>query len=231
MSLSIVIPVINEAENLSRGLSWLMSQQRVTEVIVVDGGSSDTSADVARAAGAKLLFSPPGRALQMNVGAASATGETLLFLHADTQLPDNAFELITQAIEMGRLWGRFNIRLSGRHWLLRVVERMINLRSCITGIATGDQALFMRREQFAALGGFAEIPLMEDIELSRRLRRLQWPCCIRQPLITSSRRWEHYGILRTILLMWQLRLAYFLGASPQWLAQRYQRSNIQGQGS
>jgi rSAM/selenodomain-associated transferase 2 len=225
MSVSIIIPVLNESQELGKTLPPLLSDPGVLEVIVADGGSSDSSRDVATACGARVINAPCGRALQMNAAAAAARGDILLFLHADSRLPAKAIAEIKEAIDSGALWGRFNIRLSGRHWLLRVVERTINIRSCLSGIATGDQAIFLGRELFERLGGYAEIPLMEDVELSKRLRRLRWPVCIREPLITSSRRWEHYGILRTILLMWWLRLAYFLGACPASLACRYRRSD------
>lgn len=231
MTLSIIIPALNEAQALHLLLPALLAQRESVEVIVADGGSQDETPSVVTDLGATLIHSERGRARQMNVGAACANGNILLFLHADSQLPSDAFQLVEEAIATGKLWGRFDLRLSGRHWLLRVVEHAINWRSCLSGIATGDQAIFLRRDTFESLGGYAELPLMEDVELSKRLKRLAAPCCIHQPLITSSRRWEHYGILRTIFLMWQMRLAYFLGASPESLAQRYRRSDTAGQGS
>jgi rSAM/selenodomain-associated transferase 2 len=167
----------------------------------------------------------------MNAGAAGASGDILLFLHADTRLPANALALIESVVSATRPWGRFDLRLSGHHWLLRIVERMINWRSAVSGIATGDQALFVRRDLFESLGGYARIPLMEDVELSTRLRSLARPCRIRQPLTTSSRRWEKHGIVRTILLMWQMRLAYYWGTPVEVLAQRYRRSDTAGEGS
>ena len=231
MTLSIIIPALNEADALRALLPALFLQQESVELIVADGGSEDQTPAVVTQRGAQLIVAECGRALQMNAGAAAASGDILLFLHADSQLPANAFQLVEDAIARGELWGRFDLRLSGKHWLFRVVERLINWRSCLSGIATGDQAIFLRRETFESLGGYAEIPLMEDVDLSKRLKRLAAPCCIRQPLTTSSRRWEHHGIVRTILLMWQMRLAYFLGASPESLAQRYRRSDTAGQGS
>lgn len=231
MSISIIIPALNEAPGLSRILPALLAQQGVAEVIVADGGSADATPAISSELGAVLLATGRGRAQQMNAGAARATGEVLLFLHADSQLPRDALSLVEQAIASGAVWGRFDLRLSGRHWMLRIIERLINWRSCLSGIATGDQAIFLRRALFESLGGYAEIPLMEDVELCKRLRRLAYPHCIHAPLITSSRRWEHYGILRTILLMWQMRLAYFLGASPHSLARRYRRSDSPGAGS
>jgi rSAM/selenodomain-associated transferase 2 len=231
MSVSVIIPVLNEAEGLAALLPELLAQQDLAEVIVADGGSRDATPDIVQSAGAQYINTHIGRAVQMNTGAAQATGDTLLFLHADTRLPPNAVVLIEEVISAGAMWGRFDLRLSGRHWLFRVVERMINWRSCLSGIATGDQAIFLRRDQFEAMGGYAEIPLMEDVEISKRLRRLKWPFCIHQPLTTSSRRWEHHGIVRTIVLMWRMRLAYFLGTSPETLAEQYRRSDTAGQGS
>jgi len=224
--ISIIIPALNEAATLKAILEPLQDwRQAGHEVILVDGGSEDESQNVASPLVDVLLESERGRARQMNAGARVASGEALLFLHADTRLPDAADMLVQRALGQCR-WGRFDVRLSGSHWLLRVVERMMNWRSCLTGIATGDQAIFLERKLFDELGGFPELPLMEDIALSKRLRhRVGRPACLSPPLTTSSRRWEENGILRTILLMWRLRLAYFLGASPQELAclYRYRR--------
>lgn len=231
MSVSIIIPALNEAKSLRELLPSLALQQGVAEVIVADGGSGDETPAIVADSAAKVVTTDRGRAHQMNAAAASATGDILLFLHADTLLPANAMTLIESVISDDHPWGRFDLRLTGRHWLLRIIEHMINWRSSVSGIATGDQAIFLRRNIFESLGGYAEIPLMEDVELSRRLRRLARPCCICQPVITSSRRWEHHGMVRTILLMWQIRLAYFLGTSPETLAQRYRRSDSAGEGS
>jgi rSAM/selenodomain-associated transferase 2 len=231
MSVSIIIPTLNEAKSLCALLPELLARPGVAEVIVADGGSGDETPAIVADSRAKLVTSQRGRARQMNAAAARATGDILLFLHADTLLPANAMTLIESVVSEDRPWGRFDLHLTGRHGLLRIVERMINWRSSVSGIATGDQAIFLRRDTFELLGGYAEIPLMEDVELSTRLRRLARPICIRQPVITSSRRWEHHGILRTILLMWQMRLAYFLGTSPETLAQRYRRSDTAGEGS
>ncbi len=192
------------------------------ELILVDGGSCDSTLDIARPLVDKLLNSAPGRAWQMNQGAEAASREVLLFLHADTLLPCEGDTLILQALMQRNTWGRFDVRLSGRHWLLRVVERMMNWRSCLTGIATGDQGIFVERSLFNRLGGFPPLPLMEDIAMSKHLKReVGPPVCIHTPLITSSRRWEQYGIVRTIVLMWRLRLAWFLGVPAERLAQRY----------
>jgi rSAM/selenodomain-associated transferase 2 len=156
----------------------------------------------------------------MNAGAALGSGEALVFLHADTTLPQNADRLIEAALSR-RAWGRFDVRIAGRHKLLAIVARMINWRSRATGIATGDQAIFVARPAFLAVGGFPDLPLMEDIAISKRLKRISRPACIGTPAVTSGRRWERNGVLRTILLMWRLRLAYYFGAEPALLARRY----------
>jgi rSAM/selenodomain-associated transferase 2 len=228
VTISIVIPAINEAAALSVLLPKLQQLDDVAEIIVVDGGSSDSTPVMTKQHGAVLLQSERGRALQMNTGAAHATGNTLFFLHADSQIPADASQLIQREISEGAQWGFFKLRLSGRHWLLRITERMINWRSCLTGIGTGDQGIFVQRELFESLEGYAPIPLMEDVALSKQLKSISHPACINKPIITSSRRWEHHGILRTILLMWRLRLAYALGTPPEKLAQRYRRSDNPG---
>jgi len=220
--LSVVIPARNEADNI-RGLLQALAplRQRGAELILVDGDSTDDTRALASGYVDHLLQTGRGRALQMNAGAALARGQVLWFLHADTDIPREVDRHIREALEQ-RPWGRFNVRLSGRHPLLRVVERAMNLRSCLTGIATGDQGMFMSRQDFQSLGGYPEIGIMEDITLSARLKgALGRPACVRTPLITSSRRWERHGILRTILLMWWLRLAYALGISPERLARWY----------
>lgn len=219
MKLSIIIPVLNEADHIGACLQALPVDEHV-EVIVVDGGSNDDTVLFATPY-ATVLSCEPGRSKQMNAGAQNASGEVLLFLHADTVLPVDAIEQIQQCITAGAGWGRFDVRLSGNRLAFRVIERMMNWRSCITSVATGDQAIFVRREWFDQVAGFPDIPLMEDIALSKRLRRIQSAACIRQPVITSSRRWLQRGVTRTVLLMWKLRLYYFLGVSPQRLAAMY----------
>jgi rSAM/selenodomain-associated transferase 2 len=220
--LSIVIPVLNESAGITACLNALAPlRARGAEVIVVDGGSADDTAALAKPLADFFIASARGRAIQMNAGAAIASGDVLLFLHADTRLPPNADELILEGIAQSqRVWGRFDVTIEG-HRLLLVVAASMNARSRITGIATGDQAMFVTREAFSAAGGFPEIALMEDIELSRRLKRISPPCCLRARVWTSGRRWEKRGVLRTILLMWRLRLAYFFGAKPEELARRY----------
>lgn len=219
MKLSVVIPVLDEAAGIRACLEALAPlRERGHEVIVVDGGSRDRTAELAASLGGRVVSSPRGRAVQMNAGARLATGQALLFLHADTTLPPDAERWVQEALET-RQWGRFDVAIEGRHPLLKVVAWSMNWRSRLTGIATGDQALFVRREAFP---GFREIPLMEDIAFSRAMKRRGAPACLRQRVRTSGRRWESRGVVRTILLMWRLRLLYFLGARPESLARRYE---------
>jgi rSAM/selenodomain-associated transferase 2 len=191
------------------------------EVIVVDGGSTDETCALAAPLCDQLLVSDRGRAVQMNRGAAEATGEVLLFLHGDTVLPSGAGQVLQDFRYSDRAWGRFDVRLSGNRPLFRVVALMMNLRSRLTGIATGDQGIFVRRSVFEDLGGYQEMPLMEDIEICRRLRRISSPWCVSIPVITDSRRWEQHGAWRTIRLMWRLRWRYWRGADPAELALAY----------
>jgi rSAM/selenodomain-associated transferase 2 len=223
MYLSIIIPVLNEAEIIRPALQALQPlRQRGHEIIVIDGGSHDDSAVAACNLADHVLVSPRGRAMQMNRGAANARNDILLFLHIDTQLPANADEHIASAIAgRPRAWGRFDVRLSGRRFIFAVIARMMNLRSRLTGIATGDQAIFVARDLFHRIGGYPEIALMEDIALSRLLRKQCAPCCLTSTVVTSSRRWEKHGVLRTILYMWWLRLIYFFGADPDLLMKKY----------
>lgn len=222
MKLSIIVPVLNEAQALPLLLERLLPLVRHDcEVIIADGGSSDGSADIAQCAGFTLVRSAHGRARQMNAGAARATFDTLLFLHADTQLPDGAGVLVEQALSDSHQWGRFDVCIAGRPLMLRVVGRMMNLRSRLTGIATGDQAMFVIRAAFDAVGGFPDQPLMEDVELSKRLRTISQPACIARCVTTSGRRWETRGIWRTILLMWRLRWKYWRGVPASQLAREY----------
>ncbi|HTQ78160.1 MAG TPA: TIGR04283 family arsenosugar biosynthesis glycosyltransferase [Burkholderiales bacterium] len=218
MRLSIVIPVLDEAAALPGALRALAPlRARGHEVIVADGGSADGSAALAAPLADAVLAAPRGRARQMNAGAAQARGEALVFLHADTRLPEAADRAIAAALA-GRDWGRFDVRIEGRSPLLAMIGWFMNQRSRLTGIATGDQAIFVRRARFA---GFPEIALMEDVAFSAAMRRAGRPACLRERVLTSGRRWEARGVLRTMLLMWRLRLAYAFGAHPDDLARRY----------
>lgn len=220
--LAIIVPMRNEIGVLPELLDHLARWQACgCEVLIVDGGSTDGSVEAVQAAGLPLIRAAPGRAGQMNAGAKATDAGIMLFLHADTRLPTEADRQIIAALMDGQVWGRFDVRIAGRPRMLRMVATMINLRSRWTGIATGDQAMFVRRGSFAALGGFAQLPLMEDIDLSRRLGALSRPACLRAKVQTSGRRWESRGVWRTILLMWRLRLAYWLGVSPERLAEAY----------
>lgn len=222
ISLCIVIPALNEAAAIATTLAALTQlRERGAYVVVVDGGSHDATMALARPYADAVISAPRGRALQMNAGAALGVGDVLLFLHADTALPLAADLLIGQALIKGHVWGRFDVRITGQSWMLAVVAAMMNARSCLTGIATGDQGMFVRRDAFERVGGFPEQPLMEDIELSKRLRCLGPPACLRGKVLTSGRRWEQGGVWRTILLMWRLRWRYWCGASPHSLAQDY----------
>ena len=224
--ISIIIPILNEAEVISQTLSALQPlRARGHEVIVVDAGSKDASLMKSQPLADRVVQSPEGRSRQMNAGASIATGEILLFLHADTFLPEGADHLIISRMKQDdRIWGHFDVRLSGNHPLFRIIEHLMNLRSRLTGIATGDQGIFVRKETFESTGGFPEIDLMEDISLSILLKKYGHPLCLWQRVLASSRRWEKNGIFRTVLLMWYLRMAYFLGVDPHYLAGLYRRS-------
>lgn len=217
------MPVLNEAAGLTRCLEPLQTLRRQgCELIVVDGGSTDNSTEIASHLADQVLTAERGRAMQMNAGAGAANGDVLWFLHSDSQPPEGANQLIGEALAGSRGdWGRFDVRLSGHGTALRIVEILMNWRSRLTGIATGDQGIFVRRNAFLSIGGYPAISLMEDIALSRSLKRLSRPICLHQRLITSSRRWERHGVLQTIMLMWYLRMAYFLGADPGRLVNLY----------
>jgi rSAM/selenodomain-associated transferase 2 len=221
--ISIVIPALNEAGNLSRLLPELARRWPDAEVLVVDGGSHDATAAVARDnPRVRYEATPPGRARQMNAGARASHGTVLLFLHADTRLPPGALEALEEALrDPDVAGGRFDVAFDSRLRIMRVVAALMNVRSRLTGIATGDQAIFVRREVFEALGGFPEIPLMEDIEFSKRLKRRGRLACLRLRVTTSARKWEREGPLRTITLMWLLRLLYVLGVPPHRLHRHY----------
>jgi rSAM/selenodomain-associated transferase 2 len=221
-ALSIIIPVLDEAATIAEALAALAPcRARGAEVIVVDGGSRDETVETARPLADRILTAPRGRGSQMNAGAAAARGDALLCLHADTRLPPEADRLVVDALKQHRVWGRFDVTIAGRSPLLPVVAAMMNVRSRITGIATGDQAMFVTREAFTRAGGFPDIALMEDIVLSRRLKHASRPACFAARVTTSGRRWDRDGVVRTVVMMWRLRLAFFLGAEPAGLARRY----------
>lgn len=221
MKLSIIVPMLNEAPELPDLLKHLLPCRRLgAEVVLVDGGSRDASAKWARAAGFMVIDSAPGRARQMNLGARAASGDVLLFLHADTRLPEGALIAIDHALRQHR-WGRFDVRIAGKPLTLRLVAALMNWRSRLTGIATGDQGLFMTRQIFEEVGGFPEQPLMEDIEICRALKARGSPACLPLKVVTSGRRWETRGVWRTIALMWWLRWRYWLGAPVEDLARAY----------
>lgn len=220
--ISVVMPVLDEAPGIVAALASLAPlRAEGVEVIVIDGGSTDASTALALPWADRVITAGGGRAGQMNAGAAVARGEVLLFLHADTRLPVDAVSLVADALAGDRQWGRFDVRIAGRSRWLPLVAAMMNRRSRLTGIATGDQAIFVTRAAFAAVGGFPDLPLMEDIELSRKLKRLSRPACLTSCVTTSGRRWEVQGVWRTILHMWHLRLRHFFGADPRQLARDY----------
>jgi rSAM/selenodomain-associated transferase 2 len=221
--ISIVIPTLNEASSIADLLDVLSPVRALGgELIVVDGGSRDDTRDLARQRADQVLIGSRGRAAQMNAGAAAASGDVLVFLHADTQPPIETLMRLTEILERsGRSWGRFDVRIDGRHPLLPLVAGSMNWRSRLTGIATGDQTIFVDRRVFEQVGGYPEIALMEDIALSRRLKCTGRPLCLSDRVVTSGRRWESRGVIRTILLMWSLRLAYRLGVQPGRLARIY----------
>jgi rSAM/selenodomain-associated transferase 2 len=228
LKVSIIIPVLNEAQYISETLAPLQQLRTAGhEVIIVDGGSHDATLDVSRSYADHVLISRPGRAFQMNAGSDVASGNVLLFLHADTRLPENVINTIENVLSGHEadqaFWGRFNVRLSGSARAFRVIERMINIRSCLTSVATGDQAIFISRGLFDRVHGYPEIPLMEDVAISKRLRKYTRSRCLSETVVTSSRRWEQSGVLATVLLMWKLRLYYFFGVSPETLARMYRR--------
>jgi rSAM/selenodomain-associated transferase 2 len=222
--LSIVIPTWNEAATIRPLLQDLKDRGGAVELIVVDGGSRDDTVAQAKVLADRVLASAPGRARQMNAGLAQAKGRVVLFLHADTWLPPDAFAAVMAIADDPRHdWGRFDVRITGQSPLLPVVAGFMNLRSRLTGVATGDQAIFAKTAVLARIGGLPDVPIMEDIALSKALRRISPPLCLRQRLSTSGRRWDANGALRTIGVMWVMRLGYFLGVTPAKLARLYAR--------
>jgi rSAM/selenodomain-associated transferase 2 len=223
MRVSVIIPTLNEAEGIGSLLVSLQAWRAAGHALIVsDGGSDDATVEVAAPFVDIIIDAPRGRALQMNAGAMRARGDVLWFLHADSIPPPEAPALIARAMQNGPArWGRFDVRLSGERGALRMVGALMNWRSRLTGIATGDQGIFVETELFREAGGFPPIALMEDVALSAKLKRFTRPACLREHIVTSSRRWEKNGVARTIAQMWRLRLAYWWGANPADLAKRY----------
>jgi len=225
MPVSIIIPTFNEGQSIKATLKTLqLFRLYGGEVIVADGGSTDNTREECSLLVDHWVDADKGRAKQMNAGAEVASRKVLLFLHADTVLPNNFIHLLRVYVESYAAWGRFDVRLSGDRKMYRVIEFMMNWRSRLTGIATGDQAIFVTEKTFHKVGGFPEQPLMEDIELSIKLKKLAKPFCIGEPLTTDSRRWEQHGVWKTIFLMWSLRLRYFFGESSESIALKYKKS-------
>jgi len=221
MFISIIIPVLNEENSIKPLLQQLQEiRQQGHEVIVVDGGSADKTASLSELLADKVITSSAGRAIQMNKGASRSKNDVLWFLHADTLIPEDAIKHIQQALN-NKPWGRFNVHLSGKNIVFRIIGNMMNLRSCLTGIVTGDQGIFVDKLLFNKTGGFPNIPLMEDIAMSKNLNKISRPACVKVKLITSSRRWEKNGILSTVFLMWKLRFLFWIGVSADKIALQY----------
>ncbi len=221
---SVVMPVRNEAETIRQVLQVPALRDDAVEVIVVDGGSTDGTADLAGGLAHRVLAALPGRARQMNAGLGVATGDIVLFLHADTVLPPTALNDIRQIAQSDAVvWGRFDVDIAGRSLLLPVVAAFMNARSRLSGVATGDQAMFVRRDVLERIGGVPDIAIMEDVALSKVLRRISAPLCLRTRVRTSGRRWDANGAVRTIATMWLMRLFYVAGMSPDRLARIYGR--------
>lgn len=223
MLISIIIPTLNEAPGILPQLTALQPLRPGCEIILADGGSLDDTQRLAGPLADRVIVSDKGRARQMNAGAKQARGGILLFLHADTCLPDNALDLIREGISAGGSWGRFDIELTGGSPILKVIAQMMNWRSRLTAIATGDQALFITSKAFEHVGHYPDIELMEDIAICKKLKKLGKPVCLKMKVVSSGRRWEKFGLLRTILLMWWLRILFFLGINPAYLSELYSR--------
>lgn len=227
MKFSIIIPCWNEAKTIQPCLLALQGLRHESELILVDGGSTDDTIEIGRPLVDKTLICTKGRARQMNNGAKQATGEMLIFLHADTFLPNDALALIRQQLSQKQsVWGRFNIRLKGKPIMLKLIATLMNWRSRLTGIATGDQVIFVDKALFHQVGGYSDIALMEDINLSVKLKKISSPTCLKAKVTSSGRRWEKFGVVKTILLMWSIRLRYFFGENPENLVTLYTRGQF-----
>lgn len=219
---TIIIPTFNEEDKVQACLMRLQGlREQGFEVIVADGGSVDKTPQLVEGHCDQFISARKGRAAQMNAAALQAKGEMIFFLHVDTRLPEKFSELISSIEADTFCWGRFDVQLSGQHWSFRMIESMMNLRSRLSGIATGDQVIFMSKKLYHKVGGYPEIELMEDIAMSRRLKNIRSPLCMPQKVLTSSRRWERNGIISTIIKMWWLRFSYFIGIDPAKLARQY----------
>ncbi len=222
--ISIIIPALNEAETIETSLNRLqVYRQQGHEIVVVDGGSSDKTAEISQPLVDQFLLSEPGRAIQMNLGAKQASGNLLLFLHVDTIVSDSCFTELLNLELNKKIWGRFDVKLSNSKFIYKVIAFFMNLRSRITSIATGDQCIFITKKLFSSIKGYPEVALMEDIAISKKLRKYHKPICLKETVVTSARRWEKNGVLKTILLMWYLRLAYFFNVSPKKLNALYEK--------
>lgn len=221
--LSIIVPTLNEAQNLQQTLQPLQPLRgSELEIIVADGGSDDGTLELAQNWADQIIRAPKGRAAQMNTGAKLANGSTLLFLHADAHLSAATLQAVRHKTDRAT-WGRFDVELRSERFVFRIIEKMMNLRSCVTNVATGDQAMFVNTEVFRQLGGFPEIALMEDVALSKKLRAISRPLCVCQPVSVSVRYWEKNGVLTSVMRMWYIRAAYLLGVSPDTLKNLYYR--------
>ena len=223
LKLSIIVPVLNEAQFLSRQHNLFKSLLREGhEIIIVDGGSEDKSVLIARSVDCETFITKASRGYQLHFGAMKSKNDTLLFMHADTLLPESATALISNVLTRSKKhWGRFDVSFNNSNLIFSIIAWFMNKRSCLTGVVTGDHAIFVNRDIYIRSGGFEDIPIMEDIEISKRLKKFSMPICLHDKVITSSRKWEAQGIIRTILKMWILRLLYFCGIPPRKLERLY----------
>ncbi|MCZ6805202.1 MAG: TIGR04283 family arsenosugar biosynthesis glycosyltransferase [Proteobacteria bacterium] len=223
VKLSVVIPTLNESDQIEQGLNKLQSlRHQGHEVIVVDGGSNDNTVSLASPLCDRVIQSERSRSIQMNAGSAAASGQCILYLHADTDLPEDVADIFSKIINIENVWGRFDIQLSGQSWMFRIIETCMNTRSRITGIATGDQVIFVGKELFSKVNGFPEIALMEDVAISKLLINFSKPICFTEKVVSSNRRWKENGIIKTIIKMWIIRLLYYFQFDTERLAKLYQ---------
>ena len=223
-TISIIIPALNEAANIAKTVSLAQKGSNV-EIIIVDGGSQDETMAIAKSLNVKVLSASPGRAIQMNTGAAIATGDILLFLHADTMLPPNFDQMVTKILaESAIVAAAFELKIDAKIGGIRLLEKMINWRSHFFSLPYGDQAISVKADQFHKIGGFPELPIMEDFVFIRNLKKLGKIAIIPVPVITSGRRWQKLGVFRTTAINQMMIIGYYLGISPEKLAQFYRRN-------